>query len=71
MLNRYNFFLVLSGPYILKVPDERILVTMDDGLYLPYLGSRYTFYLPYLPVRFMDPVCEQGIISKSPTDLGS
>lgn len=34
---------------------------MDDGLYLPYLGSRYTFYLPYLPVRFMDPVCEQGI----------
>lgn len=40
---------------------------MDDGLYLPYLVSRYTFtYLPYLPVRFMDPVCEQGIISKSP-----
>lgn len=42
---------------------------MDDGLYLPYLVSRYTFYLPYLPGHFMDPVCEQGIISKSPTDV--
>lgn len=34
-----------------------------------YLVSRYNLYLPYLPGHFMDPVCEQGIISKSPTDV--
>lgn len=38
-----------------------------------YLVSRYTFYLrvPYLPVRFMDPVCKQGINLEKSAYLGS
>lgn len=42
---------------------------MDDGLYLPSMSIYLLPTCTYLPVRFRDPVCKQGIISKSPTDV--
>lgn len=50
---------------------ERILVTMDDGLYLPsisiYLYLPYLLYLYVLWTQYVN----KELISKSPTDLGS